>query len=76
MKHTSNDRGVEVLAVWYEAGENLAILPKKAQTEFYFNIDHYIATVSNHVIKSDANGQIYFEKDISATIKKELDVLQ
>lgn len=76
MKHISNDRGVEVLAIWYEVSENFAILPKKTQTEFYFNIDRYIATVSNHIIKCDVNGQIHFEKDISVAIKKELDVLQ
>lgn len=76
VKHTSNDRGVEVLAMWYEVSENLEILSKKTQTEFYFNIDRYIATVSNHIIKCSMNGQIHFEKDISVVIKKELDVLQ
>lgn len=76
VKHTTNNRGVEVLAIWYELGENLSILPNKAKSDFYFNIEDYIATVSNHVIKRDVKGQIQFEKDILIAIKEKLDTLQ
>lgn len=76
VEHASDSRGVEVLAIWHEIAEDSTILSKRKKFDSFLNINRYIATVSDNLIKQNDDGEIRFEKNDSMVIKKVLNELQ
>lgn len=70
------NRGIDVLALWYQFEGNGVMQQLQKNHSFYTNIENYIATVSDPSFKSTSSNILCFENKFLETIRKDLSKLE